>query len=437
MSKVAFMTLGCKVNQADTEAMQGLFAARGYEVVSFDSVADVYVLNTCSVTHLGERKSRQCIRRAIRTNPEAVVAVTGCYAQVAAAEVAAIPGVDLIVGTQDRQHIVDLLEQAAKEDGQVQAVGDIMAANIFEDVPLAEEAPGRTRAFLKIQEGCENYCTYCIIPYARGRLRSRSLESVRREAAKLIRQGFAEIVLTGIHLGAYGREWQDEKRTLTAAVQEILALPGLGRLRISSMESIEVEPELLQLMSRDARLCPHLHLPLQGGDNRLLKAMNRHYTTEGFATQAEEIRRLLPDVAISTDIIVGFPGETEEMFENSLVFVEYIGFAKVHVFPYSRRTGTPAATFAQQVPENVKKERVQRMQEVAVKSAARFTGTFTGRTMEVLFEHPGPDGRPTGLTGNYLRVKLPAQAEDLAGRTLAVQLLEVREDYFEGRLSES
>ena len=437
MSKVAFMTLGCKVNQADTEAMQGLFAARGYEVVPFDSVADVYVLNTCSVTHLGERKSRQAIRRAIRTNPEAVVAVTGCYAQVAAAEVAAIPGVDLIVGTQDRQRIVDLAEQAAREDGQVQAVGDIMAANVFEDVPVAEEAPGRTRAFLKIQEGCENYCTYCIIPYARGRLRSRSLESVRREAAKLIRQGFAEIVLTGIHLGAYGREWQDENRTLAAAVREILALPGLGRLRISSMESIEVEPELLQLMCQDARLCPHLHLPLQGGDNRLLQRMNRHYTTEDFAEQAAEIRGLLPEVAISTDIIVGFPGETEEMFANSLTFVERLGFAKVHVFPYSRRVGTPAASYAQQVPEDVKKERVQRMQEVAAKSAACFAAAFVGRTMDVLFEHPGSDGRPTGLTGNYLRVKLPPQKEDLAGRTLKVRLLELREDWMEGSLSET
>ena len=437
MSKVAFMTLGCKVNQADTEAMQGLFVARGYEVVSFESVADVYVLNTCSVTHLGERKSRQCIRRAIRTNPEAVVAVTGCYAQVAAAEVAAISGVDLIVGTQDRQRIVDLVEQAAKEDGQVQAVGNIMEVDAFEEMPLAEEAPGRTRAFLKIQEGCENYCTYCIIPYARGRLRSRSLESVRREAAKLIRQGFAEIVLTGIHLGAYGREWQDEKRTLAAAVREILALPDLGRLRISSMESIEVEPELLQIMSRDARLCPHLHLPLQGGDDRLLQAMNRHYTTADFAAQAAEIRDLLPDIAISTDIIVGFPGETEEMFANSLAFVENLSFAKVHVFPYSRRAGTPAASFVQQVPEDVKKERAQRMQDVALKSAARFAAAFVGRTMEVLFEHPGPDGRPTGLTGNYLRVKLPSQTEDLAGRMLAVRLLEVREDWLEGCLSES
>ena len=437
MSKVAFMTLGCKVNQADTEAMQGLFAARGYEVVSFDSVADVYVLNTCSVTHLGERKSRQCIRRAIRTNPEAVVAVTGCYAQVAAAEVAAIPGVDLIVGTQDRQRIVELAEQAASADGQVQAVSDIMKADAFEEVPLAEETSGRTRAFLKIQEGCENYCTYCIIPYARGRLRSRSLESVRREAAKLVRQGFAEIVLTGIHLGAYGREWQDERRKLAEAVREILALPGLGRLRISSMESIEVEPELLQVMSRDERLCPHLHLPLQGGDNRLLQAMNRHYSTEDFAAQAAEIRALLPDVAISTDIIIGFPGETEEMFANSLAFVERLGFSKVHVFPYSRRIGTPAASFAQQVPEDVKKERAQRMQAVAAKSAARFAQTFVGRTMEVLFEHPGLDGRPTGLTGNYLRVKLPPQTEDLAGRTLAVRLLEVCEDWLEGCLSES
>lgn len=435
MPRVAFTTLGCKVNQGETEWMRGAFMARGYEVVSFEAAADVYVLNTCSVTHLGEKKSRQLIRRAVRTNPEAVVAVTGCYAQVATAEVAAIPGVDVVVGTQDRQRIVELVEQAAQGGEPLQAVGDVMAADVFEDVPLFAETSGRTRAFLKIQEGCENYCTYCIIPYARGRLRSRPLASVRREAAKLIRQGFAEIVLTGIHLGAYGREGRDPACTLAAAVREILALSGLGRLRLSSLESIEVEEELLQLMRQDERLCPHLHLPLQGGDNRILRAMNRHYTTEQYEAQAAHIRQLLPDVALSTDVIVGFPGETEEMFAHTLQTVERLGFSKVHVFPYSRRAGTPAAGLPGQVPEAEKKERVHRLQEVAARGARSFQESFRGRTMAVLFEHPGADGLATGLTGNYLRVKLPV-CVDLAGQMRRVVLLEPEEDFLWGQLAE-
>ncbi len=398
---MAFTTLGCKVNQFETETMEGLFKARGYEVVAFDQPADVYVVNTCSVTHLGERKSRQLIRRATRTSPGATVVVTGCYAQVSPGEVEAIPGVDVIVGTQDRQRIVDLAEEAAASRRQISAVGDIMAAGEFEDIPLFA-APGRTRAFLKIQEGCANFCTYCIIPYARGPLRSRPLPSIEREAAKFVAAGFREIVLTGIHLGAYGQD-TGGATTLTDAVRQVLAVPGVARLRLGSLESIEVSGALIDVMREDERLCPHLHLPLQAGDDAVLAAMNRHYTTAEFRDLVRGIQDRVPDIAVTTDIIVGFPGETAEQFANTLAFAAGMNFARIHVFPYSRRKGTPAAGFPGQVGEREKKRRAAALQDLADRQAASFHERFLGRELKVLFE-PAADGGVEGLTGNYLRV---------------------------------
>ncbi len=417
MPKVAFTTLGCKVNQFETEAMEGLFKARGYEVVAFDQPADVYVVNTCSVTHLGERKSRQLIRRAVRTAPGATVVVTGCYAQVSPGEVEAIEGVDVIVGTQDRQRIVDLAEEAAASRRQVRAVGDIMAAAEFEDIPLLA-APGRTRAFLKIQEGCANFCTYCIIPYARGPLRSRPLASIGREAAKFVAAGFQEIVLTGIHLGAYGQDLGGAA-TLTDAVKTVLAVPGVARVRLGSLESIEVSDGLIALMHEDERLCPHLHLPLQAGDDAVLAAMNRHYTTAGYRELVRGIQSRVPDIAITTDIIVGFPGETAEQFANTLAFAAGMDFARIHVFPYSRRKGTPAAAFPGQVAEGEKKRRAGALQELADRQAAAFHERFVGRELAVLFE-PAAGGGVEGLTGNYLRVYVDGD------RGLARQLRRVR-----------
>ncbi len=425
MPKVAFTTLGCKVNQFETETMEGLFKARGYEAVAFDQPADVYVVNTCSVTHLGERKSRQLIRRAVRTSPGATVVVTGCYAQVSPDEAAAIPGVDVIVGTQDRQRIVDLAEEAATSRRQVRAVGDIMAAGAFEDIPLFA-APGRTRAFLKIQEGCSNFCTYCIIPYARGPLRSRPLPSIVGEAGKLVAAGFQEIVLTGIHLGAYGQE-TGGGATLTDAVRAVLAVPGLVRLRLGSLESIEVSDGLIATMREDARLCPHLHLPLQAGDDAVLAAMNRHYTTDGFRELIRGIQARVPDVAITTDIIAGFPGETAEQFANTLAFAAGMGFARIHVFPYSRRQGTPAASFPGQVPEAEKKRRAAALQAIADEQAAAFQARFVGRELDVLFE-TAADGVADGHTGNYMRV-YAAGGPDLAGSIRPVRL---RKPYKDG-----
>ena len=400
MPRVAFTTLGCKVNQFETEIMEGLFKQRGYQITSFDEVADVYVINTCSVTHLGEKKSRQLIRRAIRLNDKAVVAVSGCYAQVSPEEIEAIEGVDLIVGTQDRQQIVDLVEQAGNSDTVLNVVSNIMTADHFEDIPLFE-TPGRTRAFLKIQEGCTNFCSYCIIPYTRGPLRSRPLASVITEATKLIAAGFKEIVLTGIHLGAYGREHGEA--TLVDAVKAVLNLNGLVQLRLGSLESIEVSDELIDIMKEDHRLCHHLHLPLQAGDDQVLLAMNRHYTLVQYRELIENIQHRIPDIAISTDIIVGFPGETEEMFANALQFVESMNFSSMHIFPYSKRSGTPAADYADQVPEEEKKRRVHQMQQLAEKKTSQFQKRFLNQDITVLFE-PEHDGIVEGLAGNYIRV---------------------------------
>lgn len=399
--KVALTTLGCKVNQFETETMEGLFKQRGYEVVPFDACADVYVINTCSVTSLGDRKSRQIIRRAHRENPQAIVAVCGCYAQVAPEEIRAIEGVRVVLGTKERAHIVDYVEKAMHEDGIQGTITDIMQAKTFEDIPLYD-SPERTRAFLKIEDGCQNFCSYCIIPYARGPVKSRQPEHVRREAEKLVAMGFKEIVLTGIHLGAYGRDLPGSI-TLADACREVLSVPGLKRLRLGSLESIELSPELFALIRADERFCAHLHLPLQAGSDKVLKDMNRHYDTAEFARLIKHVEQEVPGVAISTDIIVGFPGETEEDFQQGLDFVEKMNFARMHVFPYSRRTGTPAAARKDQVEEAVKKERVHRMQALADRKAEEFHKSFIGREMRVLFETE-KDGITDGLTDNYIRV---------------------------------
>lgn len=423
MPRVAFTTLGCKVNQYETETIEGLFKQRGYEVTGFDQSADVYVINTCSVTHLGERKSRQLIRRAARTNPGAIVVVTGCYAQASPEQVEKIEGVDLIVGTQQRQRIVDLTEEAAAKHARINVVSDIMSAQEFEDIPLFD-APGRTRAFLKIQEGCTNYCTYCIIPYTRGPLRSRSLDSIAQEAAKLVNHGFKEIVLTGIHLGAYGRD-SGKQVSLADAVKKVLSIDGLLRLRLGSLESVEVTGELIELMQTDKRLCPHLHLPLQSGDDDILLSMNREYTTDEYRRLVLYIQQQIPGIAITTDIIVGFPGETEERFENSLHFVKNMNFAKVHIFPYSRRTGTPAAEFAGQVAEPEKKRRVKAMEMIAEEKAKAFRKRFIGQKMDVLFEMPEGEFS-SGFTGNYLHVFTGAGVT--AGTLQSVKIEKLYED---------
>lgn len=402
---VAFITLGCKVNQYETEIMEGLFKQKNYKVVANDEPADVYVVNTCSVTSFGDKKSRQLIRRAHRQNPAAVIAVSGCYSQAAPDKVKEIEGVKVVLGTRNRQHIVEYVERVLGGEEFVDGMTDIMKARDFEDIPLYD-MPARTRAFLKIQEGCTNFCSYCIIPFTRGPVRSRKLESVRSEAKKLIEKGFKEIVFTGIHLGAYGRDLSknsDTEITLADAAEAVLDLEGLSRLRLGSLESIELSPKILQLLRENPRFSHHLHLPLQAGSDGVLKRMNRHYNREEFRQLLENVRKEVPGVAISTDIIVGFPGETEEEFTESLDFIRSLKFAKVHVFPYSPRTGTPAAKMENQVADPVKKDRVHRLQQVADEMAQEFNSQYIGTVQKVLFETKEL-GVTDGLTDTYIRV---------------------------------
>ncbi len=427
MKKIAFHTLGCKVNQVDTAAMENMFIAEGYELVDFNQTADVFVINTCVVTNTGQRKSRQAINRAIRKNPEALVVVTGCYPQTAEEEVRAIEGVDLIVGNQDRSSLVALVKQA-QLDTKVDTLSNVRkleANTTFEELSGGNNAE-KTRAYLKIQEGCNQYCTYCIIPYARGPLRSRSLESIKEEVAKLVVANYKEVVLIGIHLGCYGKE-SGEGKSLYEAVNAALTVTGLERLRLGSLESVEVEDELLELMASNPKLCPHLHLPLQSGCDKILKAMHRPYSTEQFKILLSKIKNKIPGISITTDIIVGFPGETDADFEETYNFAKECGFAKMHIFPYSIRQGTPAANFPDQVPENIKQERANKLAELDATMHKNFLEANLGKTLAVLVEQSVEAGLVEGLSENYLRVWTNGDAE-LSGKIVNVKVTKLYED---------
>ena len=436
MRKIAFYTLGCKVNQSDTASMEGIFRRAGYEVVDFGSPADVYLINTCVVTNTGQRKSSQIINRAVRHNPLSLIVVTGCYPQTAPEEVRAIAGVDVIIGNQERARIVELVEQAL-ENKQTEILDNVQKMTVdtkFEELGVGTETD-KTRAFLKIQEGCNQYCTYCIIPYARGPLRSRSLESIRSEVAKLVEAGYKEVVLIGIHLGCYGKELAKEGKhiTLYDAVQAVLSVEGMCRVRLGSLESVEVEPRLLELMANEPRLCKHLHLPLQSGCDKILQAMHRPYDTARFTQLLQQIRAQVPDVAITTDIIVGFPGETEEDFATTLAFAEKCGFAKMHIFPYSKRKGTPAEKMPNQVDEAVKGERAARLAAVDEKLHQAMLKQMVGKTEEVLFEQPVDAVHMEGLCGPYLRVVVPGTSE-LANTIAQVKITGIVDDWLTGEI---
>lgn len=419
--KVAFYTLGCKTNQYESEAMAGIFRRGGYETVDFAELADVYVINTCTVTHLGDRKSRQMIRRAARKNPDAVIAVTGCYAQTSPGEVLDIPGVDLVIGTRDKNRIVELVAEAEKLPAPLNNVKDIMAEHLFEEMPILDYE-NRTRAFVKIQEGCNNFCTYCIIPFARGPLKSRDPVSIIGEVSKLLGEGFAEIVLTGIHIGAYGVDLGQDI-DLAELVLKIACVPGLRRLRLGSVEPMDISPRLIDAVAEIGAVCRHLHIPLQCGDDRILQRMNRDYSSADFARLISTIRGRVPQVAVTTDVIVGFPGETEEHFQNTYNFVKGMGFSKTHVFKYSPRKGTPAADFPGQVASADKDLRSQRLIALDTENQKQYAARFIGETVGVLVEQAAGTGSGMweGLTDNYLRVLFRSQ-EDLQGRFVQVEL---------------
>lgn len=402
MPKAAFHTLGCKVNQGETAAMAHLFHQAGYEVVPFAETADIYVVNTCAVTVQAERKSRQMVRRAREQSPEALVVMVGCYPQVAGQEqLSELADIDLIVGSNDKHRIVQLVEQVRQSHQPLQAVAPWSDQAEFSAIGVGQES-NRTRANLKIQDGCQQFCAYCIIPYARGPERSRTPDQVADEAMALLGQGYREIVLTGIHLGSYGRDLQ-QPTDLPALLSRLLPLVGLQRLRLSSIEPNEITPELLQLMRQHANFCRHLHIPLQSGSDGVLQAMNRRYTTGDYRRIVQLVRSHVPDLAVTTDVIVGFPGETEEQFAQTCAFVQEVGFSRLHVFRYSRRPGTPAADFALQVPSPEKDRRSKALIAIGKQLAREYAGRLLGQSVQVLWEHE-QDGCWKGHTDTYVQV---------------------------------
>ncbi|WP_406686753.1 tRNA (N(6)-L-threonylcarbamoyladenosine(37)-C(2))-methylthiotransferase MtaB [Rossellomorea vietnamensis] len=419
MPSVAFHTLGCKVNHYETEAIWQLFKEEGYERVEYDSIADVYVINTCTVTNTGDKKSRQVIRRAIRKNPDGVICVTGCYAQTSPAEIMAIPGVDVVVGTQDRRKMLTYIEEYKKERQPINGVTNIMKNRVYEelDVPAFTD---RTRASLKIQEGCNNFCTFCIIPWARGLMRSRDPEEVIHQAQQLVDAGYKEIVLTGIHTGGYGEDMKDYNLAMLLKDLE-QKVKGLKRIRISSIEASQLTDEVIEVIDQSDIVVRHLHIPLQSGSNTVLKRMRRKYTMEFFAERLEKLKKALPGLAVTSDVIVGFPGETEEEFMETYNFIKEHKFSELHVFPYSKRTGTPAARMDDQIDEDIKNERVHRLIELSNQLAKEYASEFENEVLEVIPEEIYQDDLYVGYTDNYLKVVFPA-TDEMVGKLVKVKL---------------
>ncbi|MFJ7637260.1 tRNA (N(6)-L-threonylcarbamoyladenosine(37)-C(2))-methylthiotransferase MtaB [Peribacillus sp. NPDC097206] len=429
MATVAFHTLGCKVNHYETEAIWQLFKTEGYDRVEFENTSDVYVINTCTVTNTGDKKSRQVIRRAIRKNPNAVIAVTGCYAQTSPAEIMAIPGVDIVVGTQDRGKLLAYIEQFKVEREPINAVGNIMKNRVYEelDVPAFTD---RTRASLKIQEGCNNFCTFCIIPWARGLMRSRDPKEVVHQAEQLVEAGYKELVLTGIHTGGYGDDLKDYN--LAMLLRDLEKVEGLKRIRISSIEASQITDEIIEVLTKSKKVVRHLHIPIQSGSDTVLKRMRRKYTMDFFGDRIEKLKVALPGLAVTSDVIVGFPGETEEEFMETYNFIKKYKFSELHVFPYSKRTGTPAARMDDQVDEDVKNERVHRLISLSDQLAKEYASQFEGEVLEVIPETPLENGLYEGYSDNYMKVIFPA-TEEMVGEIVKVKITQSGYPHSEGQ----
>lgn len=434
MSKVAFYTLGCKVNQYETEAMSEIFENSGYETVDFSEKADVYLINTCTVTGLSARKSRQMIRRAKTVNNQAIVAVVGCYPQTSPDEVTDIPGVDIIIGTKERGRILEYIESVRTQGCKVNAVSNIMKNNSFEELRI-DRYKGRTRAFIKIQDGCSQFCSYCIIPYARGPVRSRPPEDIMAEVLKLADNGFKEVVLTGIHVASYGKDLMST--SLLDLIKRIHVVEGISRIRLGSIEPSTITGEFAAVAGSLEKLCPHYHISLQSGCDETLKRMNRKYTTEEYKKVIQLLRNNVKDAAFTTDVMVGFPGETNEEFEKTYKYLEEISFAQMHVFKFSPRKGTPAALLAGQADSAVKEERSGRVIKLSAENMLKFKRKHIGRIMPVLYEQKvkSMEGFFEGLTSNYIRVLCKGN-DNMKGRIMETSLLSAKDDYMLGQISE-
>jgi threonylcarbamoyladenosine tRNA methylthiotransferase MtaB len=401
--KIALETLGCKLNQAEIESLARQCLQAGYELVQHPGEADVYILNTCTVTHTADAKARHMLRLARRQNPDIFIIATGCYAQRAAAELAAIEGVNRVVDNSEKPNLLQILK-------------NIPAKTHLPSGTVAASAPFRTRSFLKIQDGCQNFCSYCIVPFVRSIETSVPPESIIHEIRQRTNEGYQEVVLTGTRVGGYAFEGLD----LTGLLQRILDETKIPGVRLSSLQPQEISPALIKLW-RNSRLCPHFHLSLQSGSTGVLKRMNRRYSPDEYRKTVQLIRKEVPRVAITTDVIVGFPGETDTEFEESLEFCKEAGFARIHVFSYSPRSGTAAAKMTGQVPDKVKKERSGKMLALAEESAQKFRESFAGEALDVIWEKQTDGGDWTGITGNYIRVFAKSK-DDLSNKKSKIKI---------------
>ena len=427
MKKVALHNLGCKVNAYETEAMQEMLEHAGYEIVPFQEGADIYVINTCTVTNIADRKSRQMLHRARKMNPDAVVVAAGCYVQAQAEKQVIDPCIDIVLGNNKKQDLLTALQAYEEAHGDLREVIDINHTKEYENLHLTKQGE-HTRAYIKVQDGCNQFCSYCIIPYARGRVRSRAKEDVVAEVTDLAKNGYQEVVLTGIHLSSYGIDFENEDNLLSL-IRAVHEIEGIKRIRLGSLEPRIITEEFVQAIAALPKMCPHFHLSLQSGCNETLKRMNRRYTSEEFYEKCEILRKYFEKPALTTDVIVGFPQETEEEFETTYEFLKKICFYETHIFKYSKREGTKAAVMQGQIPEQIKAKRSDRLIELGEKNRRAYEESFLGKTVEVLVEEKSDvNGKEmwTGHTKEYMKIALESE-KNLQNCILNVQIKDGRE----------
>ena len=423
--KVAFYTLGCKVNSYETEVNTEIFKNSGYEIVPFSEDADVYVINTCSVTNTSDQKSRKIIREATKKGNNPIVVVMGCYSQVKNMEAASIPGVSIVIGSNEKSKLVDLVEEFKKTGKQIVRIDDLKRI-AFESMKLSK-FENHTRAFVKIQDGCNNYCTYCIIPYTRGNVRSKPFNEVIDEITELAKNGYKEVVLTGIHTGHYGLDLKS--KDFSDLLSELEKISGLERIRISSVEIVELNDKFMDTLKKSKKIVNHIHIPLQSGSDTILKAMNRRYIMSDFYKKIDQIRSIRPNIAITTDVIVGFPGETEELFNETVESIKKIGFAELHVFPFSPREGTSAASMSNQIDGNIKKERVKELIGLGKELQYKYYTSLIGIEEELLTEEYR-DGYLYGHLSNYGYARLKSDKK-LTNHIFKVKLNKYENDCYD------
>lgn len=424
--RVAFCSLGCKVNQYETNAMAQKFIEQGYEVVEFDQYADIYIVNTCTVTNMADRKSRQMLRRAKEINKSSILVACGCYAQVAKDELKKIPEIDLILGNNEKNDIVELIENHIKADETEDFVSDVMYKLDYVELGTTTYTE-KTRAVIKVQDGCDRFCSYCLIPFARGHIRSRKIEHVIEEIKKIVEEGIKEVVITGIHIASYGRDFKNQNIGLIDLLEEINKINGLHRIRLGSIEPTIITDEFVQRLSNLDKICDHFHLSLQSGCTETLKRMNRRYTAEEFEECTKRLRAKFPKAALTTDIIVGFPGETDEEFNKTFEFLKRIKFYQMHIFKYSQRKGTKAASMPNQVDGKIKEERSKKLIELSHENELYYNTLNIGKDEEVLFEEREGDFIK-GHTKNYIVVKYKTNKDDFINQIVSVNVKKVGEN---------